>query len=99
MQVGGVVLGVAIDTGFHPTGRQMEALRAYVQCGTLQAAAGALGISPRTVQSHLAALRERLGVHNEAQLVYVLWLGFRDHIVVCGEISHDGCIPYSHSNR
>lgn len=76
-----------------PTGRQIDVLRAYVIAGTYAAAATRLGLSERTVQAHLAALRTRLGVHNEAQAVYVLWLGFRDHLSECGERDHEPCLP------
>lgn len=76
-----------------PTGRQLQALRAYVRAGTHEAAGALLGISPRTVQAHLGALRGRLGVHTEAQAVYVLWLGYRDHVDNCDLAEHAGCMP------
>jgi DNA-binding CsgD family transcriptional regulator len=76
-----------------PTDRQVEVLRAYVTAGTHAGAARQLGVSLRTVQAHLAALRSRLGVHNEAQAVYVLWLGYRDHLVTCPKRHHDECLP------
>lgn len=76
-----------------PTGRQIDVLRAYVSGGTHAAAAGLLGLSERTVQAHLAALRTRLGVHNEAQAVYVLWLGYRDHLSTCRQRHHEPCMP------
>lgn len=76
-----------------PTGRQMDVLRAYVVAGTHAAAATRLGLSQRTVQAHLAALRTRLGVHNEAQAVYVLWLGYRDHLPGCKKSHHEACMP------
>ena len=76
-----------------PTERQLDVLRAYVQGGSHAAAAARLGISVHTVQAHLAALRLRLGVHNEAQAVYVTWLGFRDHLASCVEDRHEGCVP------
>lgn len=76
-----------------PTRRQLEALRAYVQVGTHHEAGRLLGVSVRTVQAHLGALRARLGVHNEAQAVYVLWLGYRDHIATCAKEHHEECMP------
>lgn len=76
-----------------PTGRQIDVLRAYVTAGTHAAAAAQLGLSERTVQAHLAALRTRLGVHNEAQAVYVLWLGYRDHLADCRQPHHESCLP------
>lgn len=48
--------------------------------GSHAAAASEMGISVHTVQAHLTALRTRLGVHNETQAIYVMWLGFRDHL-------------------
>jgi DNA-binding CsgD family transcriptional regulator len=76
-----------------PTVRQIDVLRAYVSAGTHAAAAAQLGLSHRTVHAHLAALRTRLSVHNEAQAVYVLWLGYRDHLSRCKERSDEGCMP------
>ena len=76
-----------------PTERQIEVLRAYVRSGSHRAAATVMGISARTVQAHLTALRGRLGVHNEAQAVYVLWLGYRDHLPHCRQRDHLGCLP------
>jgi DNA-binding NarL/FixJ family response regulator len=76
-----------------PTDRQLEVLRAYLTAGSHSAAAASLGISVRTVQAHLTMLRARLGVHNEAQAVYVLWLGYRDHIGLCGKAHHETCLP------
>ena len=76
-----------------PTERQVEVLRAYVTAGSHAAAAHDLGVSVRTVQAHLAALRSRLGVHNEAQAVYVLWLGYRDHVASCPKAHHEACMP------
>ena len=76
-----------------PTDRQLEVLRSYLQTGTHRAAAHRLGISERTVEAHLNALRARLGVHNDAQAVYALWLGYRDHMRRCRKEHHDGCLP------
>ena len=76
-----------------PTSRQIDSLRAYVAHGTLLEAAEALDVSEKTVKNHLAALRTRLGVHNNAQAVYVLWLGYRDHLLHCSDTSHDACMP------
>lgn len=74
-----------------PTRRQLEVLRACVQAGSHLDAARQLGLSVRTVEAHLGALRIRLGVHNEAQAVYVLWLGYRDHAAACAEAHHEEC--------
>ena len=76
-----------------PTPRQIEVLRAYVRYGSHAEAARSLDISVRTVEAHLAALRSRLRVHNEAQAVHVLWLGFRDHLESCARATHEDCVP------
>jgi DNA-binding CsgD family transcriptional regulator len=76
-----------------PTKRQVEVLRAYVLAGSHLDAARRLDVSVRTVQAHLTALRSRLGVHNEAQAVYVLWLGYRDHVGECSQPHHESCMP------
>lgn len=81
--------GVALP----PTRRQLEVLRAYVDAGTHHEAGLLLGLSVRTVEAHLSALRSRLGVHNEAQAVYVLWLGYRDHVARCPNEHHEQCMP------
>lgn len=78
-----------------PTDRQLEVLRSYVKTGTDLGAARHLGISERTVEAHLNALRSRLRVHNDAQAVYALWLGYRDHIRRCGKEHHEGACPRS----
>lgn len=83
----------AVGEALAPTERQLVVLRAYVRAGTHQSAAKLLGLSTRTVQAHLSALRSRLGVHNEAQAVYALWLGYRDHLPLCTAASHETCMP------
>jgi DNA-binding CsgD family transcriptional regulator len=75
-----------------PTERQIEVLLAYVHAGSHDAAGHLLGLSGRTVQAHLTALRTRLGVHNEAQAVYALWLGYRDHLWKCDAADHQICM-------
>jgi DNA-binding CsgD family transcriptional regulator len=77
-----------------PTDRQLESLRAYVRHGSHAAAARAMGVSERTLKNHLAALRERLNVRTTAQSVYVLWMGYRDHVHTCRKKSHDACLPF-----
>ncbi len=76
-----------------PTERQLEALRAYIRLGSHTEAAAALEISERTFKSHLATLRQRLGVQTTAQAVYVLWLGYRDHLEDCDRSEHGDCLP------
>lgn len=94
----------AVGEALFPTERQLDVLRAYVRAGTHEAAAKLLGLSTRTVQAHLSALRSRMGVHNEAQAVYALWLGYRDHLSQCKATAHEACMPpvgatRSRSNR
>ena len=55
-----------------PTARQLEVIAAHVATGSYKGAGWALGISPRTVRSHLVTLRIRLGVATNEQAVYVL---------------------------
>ena len=76
-----------------PTERQLEALRAYIRLGSHREAAAAMGISERTFKSHMASLRQRLGVQHTAQAVYVLWLGYRDHLEDCDRSEHGDCMP------
>jgi hypothetical protein len=78
-----------------PTTRQLDVLWMYVHHGSHAAAASGLGISVHTVQAHLTTLRSRLGVHNEAQAVYVMWLGFRDHVAACLLSDHGRCLPWA----
>jgi DNA-binding NarL/FixJ family response regulator len=54
------------------TPRQLAVLRAHVATGSYRCAAYQLGISYRTVRSHLVAVRLRLGVDTTEQAVYVL---------------------------
>jgi hypothetical protein len=52
-----------------------------------------MGVSERTLKSHLATLRQRLNVQTTAQAVYVLWLGYRDHLLTCPYLAHHDCVP------
>lgn len=83
----------ALHRSLAPTLRQLEALRAYLNHGSQLGAASALNVSERTLKNHLAALRARLDVHTNAQAVYVLWLGYRDHTSSCDLMSHADCLP------
>ncbi len=56
-----------------PTRRQLEVLRAYIQAGSVAAAAYELGIGETTVRQHLSGLYRRTGCVNAAQAAY--WLG------------------------
>lgn len=77
-----------------PTPRQLDVLRAYIETGSYPAAAAQMEISVHTVQAHLASLRDRLGVHNESQAVFVLCLGYLDHLSACVRDGHVDCHPW-----
>jgi len=51
------------------TGRQMDALAAFVAAGSVSGAARLMGIRPSTVKRHLADLRARSALTTE-QLIY-----------------------------
>jgi len=51
------------------TPRQAEVLRALYQHGTALGAAQALGISCRTVNSHLSGIYKRLGMHDRTKVL------------------------------
>ena len=82
-----------------PTPRQYEVLGAYTRFGGVAAAAGRLGVSPKTVHSHLTALRSRLGAHNEAQAVHLVWLAYARHVQTCAAPKHRGCAEVERSAR
>jgi DNA-binding NarL/FixJ family response regulator len=52
-----------------PSDREIRALRAVAECGTIRGAAAALTLSPHTVDTHLDRLRERSGLRYLPQLV------------------------------
>lgn len=54
------------------TSRQLEAVRAHVETGSMKAAAAELGIAVPTLRGRLVATRRRLGVETTMQAVYVL---------------------------
>lgn len=56
-----------------PTPRDLDVLRAYLDCGSIKAAAGRLGMSERAAKSHLASLRRRTGARTTAEAVYLLY--------------------------
>ena len=58
-----------------PTRRQLEVLRAYIEVGSIAAAAYELGISETTARQHLSGLYRRTGCLNAAQAAYWLGLG------------------------
>ena len=66
-----------------PTRHQLDVLRAYIQAGSVAAAAYELGISETTVRQHLSGLHRRMGCVNAAQAAY--WLG----TVAADESWHD----------
>ncbi|MBM4031193.1 MAG: response regulator transcription factor [Planctomycetes bacterium] len=50
------------------TNREMEVFRLIGQGFTTRQAAGALALSPKTVESHCAKIKEKLGLHHVVQL-------------------------------
>jgi DNA-binding NarL/FixJ family response regulator len=68
-------------SGGQPTRRQLEVLRAYIEAGSVAAAAHELGISETTVRQHLSGLYRRTGCLNAAQAAYWLGAGDSDRIV------------------
>jgi DNA-binding CsgD family transcriptional regulator len=56
----------------HPTRRQLEVLRVYIDAGSVAAAAHELDIAPTTVREHLSELYRRTGCANAAQAAYRL---------------------------
>lgn len=56
-----------------PTPREQEVLEAVGRCGSVKAAAIALGLSHWTVKNHMAELRGRLGVGSTIEAAYVVW--------------------------
>lgn len=51
------------------TAREREILRSYARGENTKAAAGRLGMSVKTVQNHLTSLKDKLGLHEPAELV------------------------------
>lgn len=52
------------------TPREREVLRGYARGENPKLLAGRLGLSSKTVQNHLVMLRDKLGLHEPAQLVH-----------------------------
>jgi DNA-binding NarL/FixJ family response regulator len=55
--------------GFSLTGREREVLRGYALGENPKRIADRLKLAPKTVQNHVVALKEKLGLHEPAQLV------------------------------
>lgn len=60
------------DVRQRPTRRQLETLIAYIEVGSIAAAAYELGISTTTARQHLSGLYRRTGCLNAAQAAYQL---------------------------
>ncbi len=58
-----------------PTRRQLEVLRAYIDAGSIAAAAHELGITESTARQHLSGLYRRTGCLSVAQAAYLLGAG------------------------
>ena len=67
-----VVKGGACETASSPlerlTNRELEVFRLIGQGFSTRQVAAALSISPKTVESHSAKVKEKLGLHNSVQL-------------------------------
>ena len=61
--------------GQEPTRRQLEVLRAYIEAGSIAAAAHELRITESTARQHLSGLYRRTGLFNAAQAAYRLGTG------------------------
>ena len=59
--------------GSEPTLAEVAALRAYLQGGSVKAAARLLGLAESTVKNHLCDVRRRLGAKTNAEAVFVLY--------------------------
>lgn len=51
-----------------PTKREIDIVRAMVEYGTVALAAGALHLSPHTIDAHLDRLREKTGLRHFHQI-------------------------------
>lgn len=60
------------DVRQRPTRHQLETLIAYIEVGSIAAAAHELGISATTARQHLSGLYRRTGCLNAAQAAYQL---------------------------
>ena len=56
-----------------PRPSELRALRAYLEAGSTRLAAERLGIAESTLKNELSTMRSRIGVHNTAQAVLVLY--------------------------
>jgi DNA-binding NarL/FixJ family response regulator len=57
------------------TRRQVEILRAYIDTGSIKAAAHEVGLAETTCRQHLSALSHRTGCANVAQAACLLGAG------------------------
>ena len=57
-------LGIAL------TSREREVLRGFARGENAKALAGRLSVTPKTIQNHLVALKEKLNLHEPAELVH-----------------------------
>jgi DNA-binding NarL/FixJ family response regulator len=52
---------------------ELRALRAYLEAGSVKAAAHQLGIAESTLKNHMQTIRSKLGVKTTAEAVFVLY--------------------------
>jgi len=56
--------------GFSLSGREREVLRAFARGENPKTLADRLGVNPKTINNHLAILKEKLGLREPAELVH-----------------------------
>lgn len=56
-----------------PTDRELECLRAYVDTGSVRAAALRVGCQEQTLKNHLSTLRSKVGARTNAEAVFLLY--------------------------
>ena len=64
------MVGEGQATGISLTGREREVLRGFARGENPKALAARLSVSAKTVQNHLAILKEKLGLQEPAELVH-----------------------------
>lgn len=58
--------------GSEPSPAELSAIRAYLETGTVKAAAHKLGLSASTIKFHLANARSRTGAKSTAEAILLL---------------------------
>lgn len=66
---GGAAVGSRTPTITHLSPRQAEIIQLLAEGLLVKQIARRLGLSHRTVEGYLAKMRQRIGVHNQAELI------------------------------